>query len=91
MIHVLLLVIAMSPPLQIPFLPLLVHEVDLSIFFVVLVLVVVVNELLDLVWGRARVVILIRVFLRVGDVAYRGQQVGMRLVVVWSVFLFHVV
>ena len=91
MIHVLFLVIAMCPPLQIPLLPLLVHEVDFSIFFVVLVLVVVVNELLDLVWGRARVVILVRVFLRVGDVAYRGQQVGMRLVVVWSVLLFHVV
>ena len=91
MIHVLLLVIAMGPPLQIPLLPLFVHKVNICILFVVLLMVIVVYELLDLVWGRARVVILVRVFLRIRQVAYWGQQVGMRLMVVWSVLLFHAV
>lgn len=88
---VLLLENAVGPPLQIPFLPLSVNKVKVCVLFILLLVVIIVNKLLNLIWGRTRVIILVRVLLFLLDVVYLWKQVRLGLVVGRSVFLFYVV
>lgn len=90
MIHV-LLVITVRPALQIPLLALFVHKIQVRVLFVVLAVVIIVDEQLDFIWGWARVVILVRVVVGFVGVDRQRLKVGVRLMVIGSVLLLDVI